>query len=210
MIQRLHAMIFRTEGEKALIITGCSDKFFSVGFDFKQLVHSKDPKVVFALLTGLIKILRRLITFELPTVALINGHCYAGGLMMALSCDWRIMLHESGDVCLSEATMGMNMPVGIRTLLRIKMSPTALRTAVLTGKKFTCKEAFEAKIIDEVVMERSDLMNRGIEFAETLSKLSHNRPNYRRLKYDLYYEIVEEFKKGEKNPVDTYKALSKM
>ena len=194
--------MFRTKGEKSLIITGCADKFFSVGFDFKQLVHSNDPKIKFDLLTGLIKILRRVILFEMPTIALINGHCYAGGLMLAMSCDWRIMLDGCGDVCLSEATLGMNLPVGIRTLLRIKMTPTALRTAVLTGKKYSCKEALEAKIVDEMVMKRADLMERGIGFAEALSKLSHNRPNYKRLKYDLYYEIVEEFKKGEKRPVD--------
>merc|ERR1719474_42070 len=200
--------------EKVLILTMSSGakktnavnlhflKCFNEALDFKQLIHSNDPKVAFALLTGGIKTLRRLITFELPTIALIHGHCYAFGLMLALTCDWRIMLDDCGDLCLSEVAMGKNMPVGIRTLLRTKMTPTALRTAVLTGKKYSCREGVEAKIIDEMVMHRKDLMPRGIQFAESLSKLSHNRPNYRRLKYDLYYEIVDEFKKGEKMPVE--------
>lgn len=36
------------------------------------------------------KLLSRIITFPLTTIAAINGHCFAGGLCLALACDWRI------------------------------------------------------------------------------------------------------------------------
>merc|ERR1712087_107530 len=166
-----------------------------------ELLESKDERTVFSLLTGLIALCRRLIVFELPTVALINGHCYAGGLMMALSCDWRLMLRDAGDVCLSEVALGKNLPMGIRTLLRTKMTAKALRTSVLTGKKYSCAEAVEAGIIDEMVQGREQLMPRGVAFARELCKFAHNRPNYKRLKYDLYYEVVEEFIKAERDPI---------
>lgn len=36
------------------------------------------------------KLLARIMTFPLHTIAAINGHCFAGGLCLALACDWRI------------------------------------------------------------------------------------------------------------------------
>ena len=121
--------------------------------------------------------------------------------MLALSCDWRWMLRGAGDVCLSEVKSGKNMPGGIRTLLRTKMTPNTLRTAVLTGKKYSCAEALAAGIVDEMVAERAQLRPRCLAYARKLSKLAHNRPNYKRLKHDLYYEVVDEFRKGERNPL---------
>lgn len=36
------------------------------------------------------KLLARVMTFPLHTIAAINGHCFAGGLCLALACDWRL------------------------------------------------------------------------------------------------------------------------
>ncbi len=145
-------------------------------------------------------LLRRLLIFPLPTIAAINGHCYAAGIMLALACDWRIMLNNCGDICLSEVKLGIPILIGLRELIRFKMTPNTLRTAALSGKKFSCKEALNAKIIDEMVMDRDDLLKRSIEFATFLSKFSKHRTNYSRLKYDLYYEIVDSFDKALSDP----------
>ena len=190
--------LISTKGEKALIITGLADPFFSVGFDFAELLESKDPIIVSELVTGLIKLLHRLLVFEIPTIAAINGHCYAGGVMLALCCDYRIMLDNCGDFCLSEVALKLGFPIGFRELLRVKMTGNALRTAALCGKKFNTKEALDAKLIDEIVINRDELVPKSIQFGLEVAKWSHNRPNYSRIKYDLYYEIIDAMKIGEK------------
>ena len=93
-----------------MIITGASDTFFSVGFDFNELLKSNDPKIIKEQVTGLVSVLKRLLTFPLPTIAAINGHCYAGGVFIAMACDWRIMLNDCGDFCLSEVHLGLSIP----------------------------------------------------------------------------------------------------
>ena len=180
-----------TTGEKALIITGSSDKYFNVGFDLDELIRKKDRVLSANLIVDLTEVLRRLIVFPLPTIAAINGHCYGGGVMLAMACDWRIMLNESGDFCLPEVLIGSNIPVGMREVFRIKMRPNVFRTAALTGKKYTCKQALEDKLIDEMVMHRQDLLQRAIEFGKSVAKYSKNRPNYKRIKYDMYYPIID-------------------
>lgn len=70
----------------ALVLTGAStregasNKFFSNGLDLPKAL--KTP-YFFRDVFG--KLLARLITFPLFTVAAINGHCFAGGLCLALA-----------------------------------------------------------------------------------------------------------------------------
>eukprot|EP01084_Bolivina_argentea_P027585 51265_1 len=183
-------------GEKSLIITGSSDKFFCVGFDMNELFRSNDAKLRSRLISGFMKIVNRLLIFPMPTISAINGHCYAGGVMLAMACDWRIMINNCGHICLSEVKLGVSIPNGLRELIRLKMEPNTLRTSTLSAKKFSCKEAFDGKIIDEMVMNRNNLLKRCIEFGCELSKYSKNRANYTRLKYDMYYVIVDELDKA--------------
>merc|ERR1712129_252739 len=79
------------------------------------------------------------------------------------------MLDNCGDVCLSEIHLGLSFPIGFREMIAFKMTPTALRTAVLRGYRFTAKEALEANIIDHVVMRRQDLIKRSVDLAKSVS-----------------------------------------
>ena len=49
-------------------------------------------------------------TLSIPTMAVINGHAYAGGLILALCHDFRIMASGKSKICLSEIKMGLPPP----------------------------------------------------------------------------------------------------
>eukprot|EP00483_Globobulimina_turgida_P008416 UN08433 len=139
------------------------------------------------------KLLGGLFLFPLPTIAAINGHCFAAGVMLALACDWGIMLNNCGDICFFEVKLGIPIPIGLRELIRLKMTPNTLRTATFFGKKFSCKEALNGKIFDEMVMDRDDFLKRCVEFGKSLFKFSKNRANFSRLKFDFFCQIVDSF-----------------
>ena len=78
-----------------VVTTSAIPKFYSNGLDYEAAV--KDPAFWTDSLQPLWK---RLLTYPMPTVALINGHAFAGGLMTAMMHDYRIMNPQKGFVCL--------------------------------------------------------------------------------------------------------------
>lgn len=151
------------------------------------------------------KIYRRLLLFNMPTIAALNGHTFGAGAFIAMCCDFRLMRNNSGRICFPEVKLGLNISEGWRELLSLKLTPTTLRTAILTGKQWTTSEALNGELIDKVIDTNNDnnkFIDKCVGFGQQLSGLAHNRGNYSRLKYDMYYLAV--------NGMDNYAGLSKL
>ncbi|PPQ88955.1 hypothetical protein CVT25_005054 [Psilocybe cyanescens] len=155
-------------GRGALIIVGRrdQDKFFSNGLNYADSL--KDPNF-FQLTFN--PMLTRLLTFPIPTIAAINGHCFAGGFVLALACDYRVMTDGSARnawLCMNEIHFGAPYPLSIGALLTSKFpSHTLLRKIALEGHRFTPPEALDAGIIDYVVRGKTaDVVGKAEEVAE--------------------------------------------
>ena len=84
-----------------------------------------------------------------PTIAAINGHCYAAGLFFAMAHDFRIQRNDFGQCCLSEINLGIPIPPGMNSHIQAKIGDFNYKKLALLGKKFEPKESLEAKIVDE-------------------------------------------------------------
>ncbi|KII89779.1 hypothetical protein PLICRDRAFT_138074 [Plicaturopsis crispa FD-325 SS-3] len=139
-------------GAGALIIVGRrdQDKFFSNGLDFENAVAN--PNFFNDTLNPLFA---RLLTFPLPTIAAINGHCFAGGLMLSLTCDYRVMTdgtRRNAWLTMNEIHFGATWPRSFAAILRAKFPDQALvRKIALEGYRFTPKEGLEAGLLDHIV-----------------------------------------------------------
>ena len=83
------------------------------------------------------------------------------------------------------------------------MPPQTLRTAILTGKQWNCKEALNGNMIDEIIKignidsnKYNLFLQKVIEFASPLADIAKNRANYVRLKLDLYENAHNALKKA--------------
>jgi len=141
----------KTGGMGALIIVGRKDqdKFFSNGLDFTAA--TSDPAFFAETLNPMVA---RLLEFPIPTIAAINGHCFAGGMLLALTCDYRVMTDGSKRnawMCMNEVHFGAVWPLSFAALLRAKFGDHRLqRKMALEGHRFTPAEALEAGIVDHV------------------------------------------------------------
>jgi len=172
----------------ALVMTGAG-KFFSNGVNIEAM-NKLDEAGVEKFATAMLEIHRRMMLLPCPTVAAINGHAFAGGAFLALSLDYRIMREDRGWIAISEVDAGVPIPAPMMEILRSKLSPAVVRDAVLTGKRYTAREALAASMIDGCAAQE-ELLARAVALATTLA--SKEPGIFKTLKQTLYGELAARF-----------------
>ena len=149
-IAALDACLDEVEASRATaLITVADGKIWSNGFDTDWLGANPDAAAPTMVATE--RLFARLLSFPIPTVAALGGHVFAGGVMLALSHDVRIMRADRGYLCLPEVDLGVVFTPGMIALLKATMTaPTAHRAMVL-GQRFTAAEAVAAGLVAEAV-----------------------------------------------------------
>ena len=149
------------EGAKALVTTA-SGKFFSNGLDLAWA--GTDVERLGQAVDALVAILRRITTLPAPTVAAIQGHAYAGGALLALAHDLRVMRADRGYFCLPEVDLKMGFTPGMSALILAKLTPATARDAMVFGKRWGGTDACAAGIVDDAVAE-DDVLGRAVALA---------------------------------------------
>jgi enoyl-CoA hydratase/carnithine racemase len=149
---------------RVVIITGGGEKAFSAGFDLSDSDnhHKTGPKGR--------ELWTRIDRFSKPVIAAINGHVLAGGMELALSCQFRIMVDDPKmNVGLTELNVGI-IPGwgGTQRLSRIVGKAKAL-DMILFSKRVTPREALECGLVNQLSTAEK-LMEDAMEFAESLVK----------------------------------------
>ena len=91
--------------------------------------------------------------FQVPVIAALNGHTFAGALILALACDYRVMIdgkQRRAWCCMNEIHFGAPWPTSLAAVARTKLTPTALRALALEGHRFTPDEALASGMLDVV------------------------------------------------------------
>jgi Delta3-Delta2-enoyl-CoA isomerase len=151
-------------GDKALV-TVADGKFWSNGLDLEWMLAEKVDLA--ALVTVVQELFARVLEASYPTVAVIQGHCYAAGAMLALSHDVRFMREDRGFLCFPEVDIKMAFTPGMNALLTSKLSKKTAHQAMVLGRRFTGPEALDAGILD-ATMSESDLLPKALEYAQSL------------------------------------------
>jgi len=142
----LHALrILSLRHPSGLLITTSSiPKFYSNGLDLDHVAATPEYR------TTLHSVLLALLSFPMPTLALLNGHAFAGGALLALHHDYRVMNPSKGYFCLNEIDFGMLIGTPLLSIARQKLKPQTFRTLVLEGRRYSGPAAVEDGLVDAV------------------------------------------------------------
>lgn len=176
-----------SEGPAAVVLTG-EDKFFSNGLDLDWMMAHAEEGGPALVANGLQALYRRLLLFPTATVAAVNGHAFAGGGMLALTCDQRVMRSDRGYFCLPEVDINIPFTEGMAALVQARLTPSAAYEAMLTGRRFSAEEAVAAGFADEARPE-AEVLPAAIERAQALAGKS--RDTVRTIKERMYGDVAE-------------------
>jgi len=174
-------------GPAALVTTSAHEKFFSNGLDLDWIStdgdHPGGDRSVFG--DEFMKVMGRIITLPVPTIAAINGHTFGAGLMCALGHDVRLMREDRGFLCANELQIGMTIPLPEVALFKHKIPAPAFHETVVLAKRWTAPAAVAAGFVEAAVTFDA-LQERAMQRAEELAPLAANRKNFGWQKEALY------------------------
>jgi enoyl-CoA hydratase len=153
---------------RALLITGAGPKAFCAGADIKEL-RGRDLAAQKRQAARGQGIFAKLDTLPVPSVAIINGYAFGGGLEMALACTFRIATRNA-KVGLPEIKLGLIPGYGgTQRLPRLIGEGRALEM-IMTGRTVAADEALAIGLVHRVV--DGDPVDAGIAFAREFSGYS--------------------------------------
>jgi enoyl-CoA hydratase/carnithine racemase len=135
---------------KAMVLTSASDRFFSIGLDIPELIEfDKDRFADFAEMFD--RLCLELYALPKPTVAAITGHATAGGAILALCADHRVMTSGRAVMGLNEVKLGVTVPWTTVRMLRDLVGGRSAARIMEMGDFYNPEESLAMGMVDEVV-----------------------------------------------------------
>ncbi len=158
MVSEIGQMVRSIEKDDSiagLILTG-KEGFFSAGLDLIEL-YNYDETAIRQFWIDFLDLVKTLVAFPKPMVAAISGHSPAGGCVLAICCDYRVMSEGKYIIGLNEVPVGIIVPQSIFHLYSFWLGNAAAYRYMLEGKLMNTGEALSSGLIDELVKSDSIL-----------------------------------------------------
>jgi enoyl-CoA hydratase/carnithine racemase len=134
---------------RGIVLGSAEDKFFSIGFDIPQLYGLKIEwlRVFYQRFN---QVCMDLYTLPKPTVGALTGHAIAGGCILALCCDYRIIAKGRKLMGLNELKLGVPVPYIADCILHQLVGSRIARQVIDTGEFFPSDQLLQFGLVDRV------------------------------------------------------------
>jgi 3,2-trans-enoyl-CoA isomerase len=156
------------EGAQALVLSG-SPRLFSGGLDVPLLIHLDRPAMS-RVWRDFYALMRALATSPIPVAAAITGHSPAGGAVIAIFCDARIMAEGDFRIGLNEVQVGLFLPPIIFRAMRRLVGARQAERLCVGGLMVPAAEALRAGLVDELAPQER-VVERAVEWCRSLLAL---------------------------------------
>jgi len=139
----------REASSPPVLLCSAHTTLFSPGWDLKLLGSAaRDRMASFLALFN--QLVFELFSYPGPTAAAVDGHAIAGGCLLALACDRRVMSSGRPRIGLSEVNLGVPVPIGSMTMLCGRLGHPAVEELVFGGDGLTAQRAQHLGLVQKV------------------------------------------------------------
>ncbi|MFT7667610.1 MAG: enoyl-CoA hydratase [Planctomycetota bacterium] len=172
-------------GDQPVLLTGSGDAFCA-GLNLKELAATSTQDMP-TFLGRIDDFASRLFDHPEPTVAWINGHAIAGGCVLALCCDYRVVQRSPKTrMGLNEVALGACFPPRVLSIVKARLSAAHVHEVLLGAQLYDVDHALRLGLVDEVA---DDAEARSKDWLEKLA--AHPRQTYHQTKRQLRTSVTE-------------------
>ena len=157
-----------TNGARGLVLSG-RPGVFSAGLDVPSLLQL-DRDSMHRVWDDFFGLLRALASSPIPIAAAITGHCPAGGAVLSIFCDYRIMARGDFRIGLNETQVGLVVPEVIQAGMRRLLGSHRAERLMVAGAMLDADQAHASGFVDELI-DTELVVGRAIGWLQDLLKL---------------------------------------
>jgi len=159
LVRELTRVIRRIKDDSKIrgaVLTSANDKFFSIGFDLPHLygLPAEEFEIFYRSFN---QACLELYTLPIPTVAAITGHAVAGGCILALCCDQRLIAYGRKLMGLNEIKLGVPVPYLADRVLHELVGVRTASEIMEIGEFYAAQKALEMGMVDKVLPQETVL-----------------------------------------------------
>jgi enoyl-CoA hydratase len=168
MVDELNSVLAQSYAHDVYGVVLASDRpnFFSGGFDVKE-VFQYNRAAMTSFFGAFMDLYETLFHLPKPVVAALSGHAVAGGAVLALACDVRVMAEGPFRFALNEVNLGIVLPPGIIRMAMDAVGTRHARELFLGGETLAPSRALEIGLVSELA-EPDQVLERAVAHARAL------------------------------------------
>lgn len=159
---------FLNSESKALVLTG-STGFFSAGLELPSIINFSRNELK-SFMFKFETLLMSIFTSKKPIICAINGHAIAGGLVIALQCDYRVAAEGKYKMGLLETKLGIGLPLVPLEAIKAYVPKKSWMRIAHEAELFSPATALDLGVIHEVV-QLEELEQKAIIKAKQLGSI---------------------------------------
>ena len=199
VLAAFEALIADPGAVRCAVLTGAGERAFCAGGDLKERDGMTDAQwgaqhLIFE------RMIRAVIGCPIPVIAAVNGAAFAGGLEIALSCDF-IYAVRGARFALTEVTLGIMPGAGGTQMLPRAVGERRAKEIILTGRPFTAEEALEWGMVNRLC-EPGKVVEEALAAAKTITA---NAPiSVRQAKHSIHHGLSLSLRDGMLFEIEAY------
>jgi 3,2-trans-enoyl-CoA isomerase len=170
LVEGLERALAEAENSAQAIVISGLPGMFSAGLDVPELLQL-DRDLLSRFWQSFTRLLKRIALSPLPTVFAMTGHAPAGGIVMAVFGDYRIMPRGVFKTGMNEVQVGLVVPPPVQLALVRLIGAHRAERILVAGEIMDAQRALDIGLVDELADDPDAVVRRAVDWCERLLAL---------------------------------------